>query len=53
MPTKFQALNINRYEVMLPDPKRFYEGRKFNLVATHQSLKILFLSQMLSKTSLP
>ncbi len=37
---------------MLPNLRGFYEGRKFNLAANHQSLKILLLSHMLSQFSL-
>jgi hypothetical protein len=38
---------------MLPNPKGFYESKKFNLVADHQSLELLFLTHMLFKSSLP
>ncbi len=37
---------------MLLDLRGFYEGRKFNLATNLQSLKIWFLSHMLSKSNL-
>jgi hypothetical protein len=52
MPTKFQAMHLNQREVMLLNSKGFYEGRKFNLARDHQSLKILLISHMLSKSCL-
>jgi len=38
---------------MLLNLKGFYKGKKFNLAIDHQSLKMLLLSHMLSKSNLP
>jgi hypothetical protein len=53
MPTKFQALHPNESKVMLSNSKGFNEGRRFNLVIDHESLKIIFLSHTLFNYGLP
>jgi len=37
---------------MLPNPRGFYKGKKFNLTTDHQSFEMLFLTHMLFKLGL-